>query len=513
MSVNQASTMLDFFPNENVRLYHIYGPAEASITTAYHQVTTNDTNVSQICCGRRLPNFKIELRDEYMQQVAIGQTGELFIGGMSVFSGYLMRLDLTEKALIQLDNDYYYRTGDIFRLDRESQLYFVGRRDYQVKLRGQRIELAEIEHILLTSSFHLSACVVIKIVHDELDHLVAFVQTNNKYVTETCLIDECRRRLPRFMIPTRILILSKLPYNANGKIDRGRLPSVNLLSIEDENNTVQRTDLEERVHRIWCQILRIYQQNIPLDASFFSLGGTSLVLMQILYKYHEEFSIDVDIPLFFEDATISKHVTFLSKSNASEEVWQRLPFNEGPASYAQERIYLDERVRFDASGVDVPAYHDIAVYRIGLGTLSRQRLRKTLKVLLEAHSALRTSFHITDNGLEQRIEPLIECDYTTTIYYSAQQLKSIEREELINPSLFNLSKGRLMRCHICLWHENHSTIDYETLLPSDVIMLNFHHIAVDGETSDILNEDLCTAYNQGNLSIASDALRYLDCNY
>ncbi|CAF3961735.1 unnamed protein product, partial [Adineta steineri] len=510
MSVNQANTMIEFFPNKTIRLYHIYGPAEASITTAYHQITIHDINVSQISCGRRLPNFKIQLRDEYMQQVAIGQTGELFIGGMSIFSGYLMRLDLTEKALIQLDNDYYYRTGDIFRLDRESQLYFVGRRDYQVKLRGQRIELTEIEHVLLTSSFHLSACVVIKIVHNELDHLVTFVQTNNKDVTETCLIDECRRRLPRFMIPTRIIILSKLPYNTNGKIDRGRLPSVNLLSIEDEKNTVQRTDLEERVHRIWCHILRIDQQNIPLDTSFFSLGGTSLVLMQILYKYHEEFSVNVDIPLFFEHATISKHVTFLSKSHIIEDVWQRLPFNQGPASYAQERIYLDERVRFDTNGIDVPAYHDIAVYRISFGTVSRQRLRKTVKILLETHTALRTSFHLTDNGLEQRIEPLIECEYTTTIYYNTQQLKSIEREELINPSLFNLSKGHLMRCHICLYHENHSTINYETLFPSDVIMLNFHHIAVDGETSDILNEDLCTAYNQGSLSIGSNALRYLD---
>lgn len=516
MSIRHASMMLDFFQNPAVRLFYVYGPAEATVITIYHCLTQNDKNVSQISCGTRLKNHKIQLRDRYLQQVAIGQVGELFIGGDAVFCGYLMKPEITKQVLVPFDNDNgecYYQTGDLFRLDQNGQLYFIGRKDNQVKLRGQRIELGEIEQILLSSSFNVSACAVIKTVYGNQDHLIAYVQTSDGNITEQRLVEECNRLLPRFMIPTRIVILAELPYNRNGKIDRKRLPSIQTYSYDDPNKTTSRNNFEEQIHHIWCDILGIVQRKIPLDANFFSLGGTSLTLMQVLYRYHLEFHVQCDISLFFEHATIHDHANFLLKINATSILWQHMSMIEGPVSYAQERIFLDESLRFNTDAKNMAIYQEISVYRVAAGCIKNEKLRQAIALILETHTALRTSFQMTADGLRKKIESGIECNYSTTIFSDTQQLQAIEREEITNRSLFDLKTGHLIRCYICLWHENHENTDFDILLPFDVIILSFHHIAADGEAFRILNEDLCTALNDGTLSVSGNSISYTDCEY
>jgi hypothetical protein len=269
--------------------------------------------------------------DEFLQNMIINQEGELYVGGIGVFAGYLGRDDLTEKALIEIDGEIFYRTGDLVRMDNNGLLHYQGRKDYQIKLHGQRIELGEIERCLLNTS--ISACVVMKWGDD---HLVAYVQTFD--MNETELREYCQSHLPPHMIPSIFIILEKLPLNTNGKIDRKRLPSPNLssstlpLSNEFDSPCNQ---LEERVHDVWCQVLRRDGQHISTTRSFFSIGGHSLLFIELYHRYQSLFDFDtrqLSIAPFLQQPTIAQHVRLLEQITTNNRMltqWHTLHITEG----------------------------------------------------------------------------------------------------------------------------------------------------------------------------------------
>ncbi|CAF4320686.1 unnamed protein product, partial [Adineta steineri] len=167
--------------------------------------------------------------NQYLQSSATAQEGELCVGGVGVFAGYLDRDDLTAKALVEIDGELYYRTGDLVTIDKNGLLYYQGRKDHQIKLHGQRIELGEIERCLLNIT-SISACVVMKW-ND--DYLVAYVQSSD--INEQQLREHCQSHLPPHMVPSIFIILDKLPLNSNGKTDRKLLPSPHFSSVHLTN--------------------------------------------------------------------------------------------------------------------------------------------------------------------------------------------------------------------------------------------------------------------------------------
>ncbi|CAF1641002.1 unnamed protein product, partial [Adineta ricciae] len=208
--------LLVSYVTEKCTLWNVYGPAETVICTYYQINPITDTETIPI--GISTNNYECLILDEYLQHVAISQEGQLLVGGVGVFEGYLERDDLNAKMLLEINNELFYRTGDLVRMDKNGLLHYKGRKDHQIKLHGQRIELGEIERCLLQSS--VSACVVVKW-ND--DHLVAYVQSSN--VDEKQLREHCQSHLPPHMIPSKFIVLEKLPLNSNGKIDRKQLPS------------------------------------------------------------------------------------------------------------------------------------------------------------------------------------------------------------------------------------------------------------------------------------------------
>ena len=197
-------------------LWNLYKSAE----TTYHLINpTREQDLVSIGCP--LPNYRCLVLDTFLQHVIINQPGELFVCGVSVFDGYLGRDDLTDTALVEINGKMFYRTGDLVRIDNNSLLHFIGGRDYQIKLHGQRIE---IERCLLTIS-SISACIVMK--WDD-DHLVIYVQS--LHVDEQQLREYCQFHLPSHMIPSVFIALDKLPLTTNGKIDRALLTSLHFSS-------------------------------------------------------------------------------------------------------------------------------------------------------------------------------------------------------------------------------------------------------------------------------------------
>ena len=234
--------------------------------------------------------------------------------GVGVFAGYYGQPDLTAQVLIEIDGEKCYRTGDLARLDIVSgELIFIGRRDNQVKIRGQRIELGEIEETVVKLSMLITGCVVVKSTYLEQAHLVAYVETSLSTVNETNLHDYCRSRLPFYMIPSIFIILKQFPLTLNGKIDRKALPSPDFTTFiaSDDDQIEPLSNMEERVHNLWCEVLHL--EHVPLKTSFFALHGSSLLFMKLYNMYRLEFGYAPDIVKCFRHASIIEHVQFLSE--------------------------------------------------------------------------------------------------------------------------------------------------------------------------------------------------------
>jgi hypothetical protein len=240
----------------------------------------------------------------------------LLYTGASVFAGYLGRPDLTSQVLHSVNGEMCYRTGDLARLNPHTRsLEYCGRRDHQVKLRGQRIELGEIESVIMQVA---TMCVVIKTTHDNNEHLIAYVQTSCS--SENDLRVHCSSRLPVYMVPSFFVIMSSLPLNANGKIDRKALPPVdfNVMCCSSSTSTSESeslTVMEKRVFEVWREVLPHVRSPPSASTSFFSLGGNSLSLMQLFRLYQQTFKQHhVAIANFFDHPTLLEHAKLLEES-------------------------------------------------------------------------------------------------------------------------------------------------------------------------------------------------------
>jgi hypothetical protein len=269
--------------------------------------------------GRPLPGYRCLVVDEFQQPVVIGQAGELIVGGVGVFTGYLGRDDLTSMVLLHHSDGYtYYRTGDLVRINPQSEFEYVGRKDFQIKLRGQRIELGEIEKCVLDGSPLASSCVVAAC-DDE--HIVAYVQTSESKSNElsTVLLKHCQAHLPDHMVPSAFILLEQFPLNVNGKINRKALPKVDFTKNEacDKVYIGPSNDLERQIVQLWHEILKIEPSSISVTANFFRLGGVSLSLMKLYHRYQSYLGMDVQmvpLTLLFTKSTIQEHAMLIANA-------------------------------------------------------------------------------------------------------------------------------------------------------------------------------------------------------
>ncbi|CAF4182832.1 unnamed protein product, partial [Adineta steineri] len=343
-SINLVNLILTD-PTQNFIFWNWYGLTETTVVCTFYPVDIK-VNTDSIPIGRLLPNYRYLLLDNFLQSVTINQEGEIFIGGVGVFAGYLGRDDLTNRALIEVDGEIFYRTGDLVRMIPNGLLCCDGRKDFQIKLHGQRIELGEIERCLLNITSILT-CVVMKWKDD---YLVAYVQSS--HVNEEELRQHCQSHLPPHMIPSMFIILDKLPLNPNGKVDRKELPSpqfsLSTFSLSDKSDTLL-NQFEEHIHTIWCQVLHCNDNHISRTTSFFSIGGHSLLFIQLYHHYQSVFNFDahtLSITPFLQQPTIFQHSQLLqavSMNSIQTTQWDTLHINEGIASFAQERIFLDQQ--------------------------------------------------------------------------------------------------------------------------------------------------------------------------
>ncbi|CAF3720968.1 unnamed protein product [Adineta steineri] len=468
--------------------------------------------------------------DHNQQSCMANQHGELFVGGVGVFAGYLGRDDLTAKALVEIDGELFYRTGDLVHVDNKGLIHYVGRKDHQVKLHGQRIELGEIERCLLNTS--ISACALIKW-ND--DHLVAYIQGFN--IKDTQLREHCQSHLPPHMIPLIFIILEKLPLNANGKIDRKLLPPPHFSSIHLTNSIellLPTNDIEVSIHHIWCEIFK--QNQISTDTNIFTIGGHSLLIMQLFHQYKIKFHLQTNslsISDLFQHPTIIHHAQLIQQSintihTLDDYPWSSLYLIQATASFAQERIYLDEQIRFSSNKTMKNMYVIPLLYRLSsmIDHISIARLHHAFQSVITRHNILRTALYIDTNGniIQHCLDTnsILDGDIksygpTVTNIHSddPRHRNEIIREILNQADLFDLAKGRVIRCHIirhCDYSPDNILCENNDLLTKDdLILFTIHHAMFDGASASIFLRDLSLAYQSNDsLSMDDNSLNYID---
>jgi acyl carrier protein len=278
----------------------MYGPTETTIWSTTYEVRELRTTIP---VGRPIANTQVYVLDAQRQPMAVGEAGELFIGGDGVVRGYWNRAELTSERFIPdpfRSGGRLYRTGDIARFLPDGNLDFLGRSDLQVKIRGHRIELGEIEAVLEQQPAVRQAVVVAD--EDLLGGktLAAYVVAKaGESVTATGLRSALGAKLPEYMVPSHFVFLESFPLTANGKIDRNALPgfSVQLASAKSAEEA-PRGEIEQTLAQIWAEVLGV--ERVGRNDNFFDLGGHSLSAFQIALKVQQAWNMDFPLNTFLD---------------------------------------------------------------------------------------------------------------------------------------------------------------------------------------------------------------------
>jgi non-ribosomal peptide synthetase-like protein len=276
----------------DLRILNTYGPTEATVVATYAECYPD----KPITIGKPLPNYQVFVLNENLQAVNDGEVGELFIGGVGVARGYINRPELMQKKFLTvagLQAKRVYRTGDLVKRTAEGELQFMGRVDTQIKLRGFRIELAEIENIILRFPGIKSAAVQPQEMIAGAQSLVGYVVLEAEtQFNQDKLIQFLHDSLPEYMVPNLFEVLQVMPCLSSGKLDRVSLPKPHMHQEASINMYVApRNDLEKKIASIWEELFK--HKPISIQADFFhDLGGHSLLAAKIVsvMRKHPEFS-------------------------------------------------------------------------------------------------------------------------------------------------------------------------------------------------------------------------------
>ncbi|MEU6019917.1 amino acid adenylation domain-containing protein [Micromonospora sp. NPDC047134] len=269
------------------RVFNHYGPTEATVGVTTYEVPPTETGAGPVPIGRPLPHARVYVLDERMRPVPVGVPGELYLGGDRLARGYLNQPELTEQRFLP---DPYgppgarlYRTGDLARWRNDGQLMFLGRRDHQVKIRGYRVELGEIEAALRDCPEIRQAAVLLRE-----DRLVAYLEpaTEVDPPQPAQLRRRLAERLPEHMLPSRWVLLDRLPLQDHGKVDRRALPAPTDEPTTDAEQVAPEGPVEILIAGIWQAVLGVAQVGAGDD--FFDLGGHSLLATQVVARLRRE---------------------------------------------------------------------------------------------------------------------------------------------------------------------------------------------------------------------------------
>ncbi len=406
MSPARAARLVEAMPG--CRLINAYGPTETTVSASWYEVSRAVPD-EQVPIGRPLANTRLYVLDPGGRLVSPGERGELYIGGDGVALGYLGLPDRTSEAFVADPfatgpGELMYRSGDLVRLRPDGELEYLGRIDHQVKVRGFRVEPAEIEANLIAHPDVKDAVVVVR--EDVPGHkwLVAYVVVRDgdgSYPRAT-LRAFLMQRLPSHMVPAVIMGLDALPITDTGKVDRGRLPDPRQDAGSGEA-AAPATHVEQVLASVWADVLQVPAPAV--DDDFFESGGDSLLALQLLMRVRDELGVELQLATIFDQRSLRAIATTVEQSQPGGAVALPAilpgPRESGiaPTSVAQEQVCFLTELADDA----LP-YQAQAVIWLQ-GTLDYAALQSALARLIARHEIFRTTFPLEAGRWVERIHP------------------------------------------------------------------------------------------------------------
>ncbi len=304
-----------------MRIVNEYGPTEAVVGCCIYEVGTGkDEHNGIVPIGRPIDNTRLYVLDADLQMVPIGVTGELYIGGAGVARGYLNRKDLTAEKFVadpfvtESGSERLYKTGDLVKYLPDGNLVYIGRIDDQIKIRGYRVELGEIEAVLADVAGVSEACVVLHAAENNARKIIAYVVLSDDHSgCEEKLRSQLAIQLPEYMVPAKFVILKNMPLTQNGKNDRSAL-ALRAVVIEKKSYTAPTNHREKILVRIWQEVLQVVK--VGITDNFFELGGDSILSLQIVFKARQN-GLQLDTRQIFEHQTIAQLAIFANDADVS----------------------------------------------------------------------------------------------------------------------------------------------------------------------------------------------------
>ncbi len=491
VSVEHTRKALDFLGKG--RLINGYGPTESTVFAICHHIDGVDERRSSVPIGKPISNTQVYILGRDMRPQPVGVPGEIFIGGDGLSRGYLNNPDLTNDRFPGnpfAPGSFLYRTGDLGRYLPDGDIEFLERIDGQVKLRGFRVELGEIENQLLRHEKVKEAVVLVKEDNRKNMILCAYIVAS----VEVSLADlkaHLEEKLPDFMVPANFIILEKFPLTANGKIDYRSLPEPQGKTLEGQvKYEAPRSDVERKLVEIWEEVLG--QKNIGIHDDFFLLGGDSIVTIQVISRMARE-GYKVDMRDIFSNPTIEKLAKF------AESVRRVAPQSEvtGEIPLTPNQCWFFAEIATD------PHHFNQSMTLRSERRFDEETVKAIFQEILAHHDALRIHF-------EKRGGEIVQINGGTGDPPSLEIIdlrKEREFEATFNrhadrfQGSIDLENGPLMKLVIFrLPHE-------------DRLLIVVHHLVVDAVSWRILLEDIEILYQQlkkgetPQLPLKSDSFR------
>ena len=470
------------------KIYNHYGITECTVVSTATEVFLHKKE--SIAIGKPIYNTKSYLFDETLKPVPLGVKGELYISGLSLSSGYIENEELTKEKFIinPYTQEKIYKTGDLAKINQKGELEFLGRIDTQVKLRGVRVELQEIENVLYESNNIDNCFIVVK--NNTL--LAYIISKNTTFDFNTYL----KTKLPEVMLP-KLIFIDAIPLTANGKVDFKKLPEPEMSS---KNFVPATTEIEKTVLKIWQEVLKV--EEISIEDNFFELGGHSLKAIELASKIQQKFNLELSIRKLFEVASIKELSKLLeekitegvfNKEIISIEINTKDKYDKFPLTDVQQAYFIGRNSAFQMGNIGSYAYVEIAQENLKL-----DKFEKAINQLIARHEMLRAIVLqsgeqiILENAPEYKIEVF---DLRTTF----QETKFINIRETLAHKVLNPHNFPLFEIKV-------------SLLPQEkaIIHLGFDALIADALSMNILSKELSELYYQEETNLPALSLTFRD---
>jgi len=510
--------------SRRMRYYNLYGPTECTVDTTVSEVSEGGGP----SIGRPLNNVRIYLLDENGRVAPVGMKGEICIGGAGLARGYLGEAGLTAERFVPdayggLEGERLYRSGDFGRYVEEGKIIYEGRRDGQVKVRGNRIELGEVSSVLKSHPGVREAVALMREDEPLQKRLVCYVVGTRKgavnglarhdryaergaggreitnldgagvsvdapwdEITEKELMKYVREKLPDYMTPAAVVVLEEMPLTRNGKVDREALPRPEEAKRQTSVEEGRRHNVyEEIISAIWKEVLKVEQ--VRVGDNFFEIGGHSLLATQVISRVRDTFKVEIGVRSVFEDATVEGFARRIADSITAGGEDEAPPLvrvsrdRTLPLSFAQQRLWF-----LDQLAPNNPFYNCPGAIRLE-GRLNLGALESSINEIIRRHEVLRTRFEVVGGAPAQVI------DEWEPRKLQVEDLKGLGRKErdeeagrIVREDAmkgFDLNRGPLIRVKALeLGEEDH------------VLLFTMHHIVSDAWSMEVLAREVGALY-------------------